>query len=165
MFRTLFLLIAAMLGASVHASNASLQVDQTNIEKDQTITATFNYKGKLDSEPDFSVLEKDFTVVSQGLSKSVEIINGNYREQQTWNTVLLPKRVGRLVVPAVDFGGEKSNAVTLTVAPPKPGSDTDLGDLFLEALHRRHGSDLLRIFGHQSTFCGRRIEDEESSWR
>lgn len=128
----MLLLVTCALGVNAYASNATLQVDRTEIEKDQTLTATFTYKGKLDSEPDFSVLEKDFTIISQGLSQSVEIINGNYREQQSWNTVLLPKREGTLVIPPVSFGTEQSNAVTLTVSPATPRSQADLGDLFLE---------------------------------
>ena len=116
----------------MHASNATLEVDRTDIEKDQTINAVFTFKGKLTSEPDFSPLEEDFTIVSQGLSQSVEIINGNYREQQAWNIVLLARKEGALVIPPIDFNGEKSNAVTLNVAAPKPRTETDLGDLFLE---------------------------------
>ncbi|MFK8028703.1 MAG: BatD family protein [Gammaproteobacteria bacterium] len=124
--------LLAGFAANASASNATLQVDQTSVEKDQTVTAVFTYKGKLNSEPDFSALETDFSVISQGVSKSVEIINGNYREQQTWNTILLSKREGQVEIPAIKFGNEFSNAVTLTVSPAKPGNDTDLGDLFLE---------------------------------
>ncbi|MEM7082514.1 MAG: BatD family protein [Pseudomonadota bacterium] len=121
-----------LLTTAVFANNASLTVDQTNVEKDQTFTAVFTYKGQLETEPDFSALEEDFAILSQGLSNSVEIINGNYREQKSWNMVLLPKKEGALTLPPITFGNDQSNAVTINVSPPKPRSNEDLGDLFLE---------------------------------
>lgn len=67
------------------------------------------------SEPDFSVLEKDFTITLTLKSKRYEMINGNSSSYNTWTLSLLPKRKGEFIIPVMTVDNQSTQAIKLVV--------------------------------------------------
>lgn len=114
------------------AANVSMDVERTQIADNESLTVTWIYRGDLKNKPAFEALEADFEILGQQPRSDLQVINGIYNYELTWVLTLMPKRVGELVIPAIDFDGELSPAVTITVSEAQ-SSDVDLGDLYLEA--------------------------------
>lgn len=67
------------------------------------------------AKPDISVLSEDFLIISERHSFKSTIING---KMQTFNEnvlTLIPKKTGKVVLPSIHAGKEKTSPVTLTV--------------------------------------------------
>ncbi len=84
----------------------------------------------IDAELDITALEKDFEVVSRTSSRQVNIVNGQRSSTVTWNIGILPRRVGALVVPAVNVGGLSTQALRLQVTAAASGTERQV---YLEA--------------------------------
>lgn len=116
--------------AAVAAVTAS--VDRSNIELNESFTLKVIVDTAIDTEPDASALEKDFQVVTRSQLSNTTIINGQISRSRTWTYVLMAKREGRLVIPPVEVGNERSEPLTITVAPQRvavPGE----ADIFVTA--------------------------------
>ena len=57
---------------------------------------------------DFSNFNQNFIILSTGKRSSVSIINGNMITKTDWIINLLPKKIGKFIIPALQFGQEKS---------------------------------------------------------
>jgi hypothetical protein len=68
-----------------------------------------------DAEPDFSPLQHHFVILNRHQSSSISIINGDYQRSVKWTVQLMPKQVGKIMVPAIKIGDEKTKPVELNV--------------------------------------------------
>ena len=93
----------------------------------------FEAVGKVDGDPDFSPLEKDFQVLSTSTSSSMSIVNTNITRTTQWRLTLLPLKSGSLTIPAISFGKDKSPETSLKVEQSRTGlSGQDARDIFIE---------------------------------
>lgn len=65
--------------------------------------------------PDLSALEKDFSIVGTQQSHAFQNINGVSHQEDTWLILMNPKHHGKIVIPPVTWGSEKTLAITLDV--------------------------------------------------
>jgi len=112
------LLVPALALASVTAT-----VDRRDIRINESFTLKVQIGGDLTGEPDLSVLEKDFDVLSENRTSSTTMVNRRVSRSRTWTVSLMAKRTGELTVPAFTVDGESSEPITVTVedleeAPP-----------------------------------------------
>lgn len=92
------------------------KVDRTQIESNETLQLTVTYSGKASNgEPNFSQLQKDFEVISNSRQQQYSWINGKQTSSTDWNIVLLPKKQGRLTIPALNFNGDISKPIGIVV--------------------------------------------------
>jgi hypothetical protein len=127
------LLLATAAGAAVSA-----RLDREKIGIDESVNLTVTADGvmntfkSLDTEP----LKKDFRIVNQSTGSSIQIINGQTKSSKTWSLELEPKRVGRLTIPPLSIGGEKTAPLTLVVSdnPETNDGHAKLGEAFLEVV-------------------------------
>ncbi|MCK5697693.1 MAG: protein BatD [Gammaproteobacteria bacterium] len=124
----IFLLLSPChtLLAQVTASTdrASLSIDETinlHIKSDQE-----------SGDPDFSVLENQFQILSKSKSQNYSVINGVTSRTHTWNITLLPKKIGTLIIPAISVGNEQSQPIHLTVNKPSKSPGIDGKDVYLK---------------------------------
>jgi hypothetical protein len=66
-------------------------------------------------EPDFSVIESDFEILSTSRQQQYSRVNGQTQSYTDWNLLLAPKRIGRLLVPSIKYKKDISNAIEITV--------------------------------------------------
>lgn len=108
------------------------QLDHDRITDGETVQLTIVFQGETVAQPDTTPLLKDFDLLDSRTSSSITIINGSKDARTTWTLTLSPKRLGRIEVPALDFEGEQSPALELTVEKSGGASGDSAGDIFIE---------------------------------
>ncbi len=128
-------LLAPMLG--VWAADLSVQVDRQRLTVDDILGVRLSAEGETQGDPDFTPLMKDFDILGQGQSQVTRIVNGRISHTRQWNLQLTPKHTGRLEIPAIAIGPDRSAPVTVEVtdSATRDTRTTDSGPkpLFLEA--------------------------------
>lgn len=114
--RILFLL-SVLLATSANAA-VTASIDRADIELNESFTLELMSDANIDLQPDVSVLEKDFHVGQGNQLSNTMITNGQIRRSKTWSYVLMPKRAGELVIPAITIGTERSNPLIVDVSEP-----------------------------------------------
>lgn len=113
-----FLVFLFVMSASClsYAQKMTVQTDRQTVEMGDVITlmieADFQSKtGQLSLKP----LEDQFDILNQQQSNQVEIINGSYNAYTRWRVQLLPKQIGKLIIPPFELEGAKSDPYPITV--------------------------------------------------
>ncbi len=124
----IFLLCSQFLQAEI-----SISVDRNPIVVDESFKMIFESNEKVDGEPDFSPLNKSFTVLSSGRRSNTQIINGDMIRSQQWILTVIANKTGTVDIPAIRFGKELSKPAQIKVttsAAPSVGNKS--GDIFVE---------------------------------
>lgn len=115
-FKNSILTIVLILLAAPSWASLSSQVDRTQIESNETLQLTVTYSGKSSNgEPNFSQLQRDFEIISNSRQQQYSWINGEQKSSTDWKLLLLPKKQGRLTIPALSFNGVTSKAIGIVV--------------------------------------------------
>ena len=115
-FKNSILTIVLILMAAPSWASLSSQVDRTQIESNETLQLTVTYSGKSSNgEPNFSQLQRDFEIISNSRQQQYSWINGEQKSSTDWKLLLLPKKQGRLTIPALSFNGDTSKAIGIVV--------------------------------------------------
>ena len=114
------LLVLAALTASMAQADLVATVDRTIISDADLLTLTVRASNATsDIEPDFSVLEKDFEIVSLSPQRnsSFSIVNGNTTSISYVDYVirLAPRRMGDLNIPPIQAGNEITRAIPIRI--------------------------------------------------
>ena len=129
------LLTLIVLSSTAYAVDITVSADRNPTVVNEQFTLTFSANGNPSGEPDFSPLQKDFDIVNQRKSSGIRIINGNVSQNTAWSLTLFPKRAGKLVIPEIHFGSDKSPAVTIDVSatPVNSQNGQTSQDIIVEA--------------------------------
>ena len=112
LFTALCLLIQTAYAQSLTAS-----VSRNAISINDTVQLVIRYDEATGGAPDFSVLEKDFDIVSNSRSTNRSIINNSYSVETRWMLTLAPKREGKLLIPSINYENSVSDAILIEVSP------------------------------------------------
>jgi hypothetical protein len=132
---------------ALFASNALAavvaRIDRGDIELNESFTLEIISDTNIEMQPDVSVLDKDFYVGQGSQLSNTTIVNGQIERSKTWTYVLMPRRAGQLVIPAISLGNEQSNPLIVDVSEPSyapPGeaevfvtSEVDLEETYVQA--------------------------------
>ena len=138
----LFLLVLAtttMVLTGPARAGVTARVDRERIGPDETVNLTVEADGAINSfrSLDTGPLKKDFNILNQSTSSNFQIVNGHSKTSKTWSIELEPKRTGRLTIPPLTLGGEKTKPLTVVVGPagaPLPGGGRRGENAFLEVV-------------------------------
>ena len=112
--------IAGLLWVNVVASaEISVSADRNPVQLDESFNLIFQVVGSPDGEPDFGPLQQDFEILSRGQSSNISIVNGAYNKTTQWNLTVIARRAGKLTVPSISFGDDRSHPVMVTVNNPQ----------------------------------------------
>jgi len=110
---------------------ASLSQDKISI--DDSFELRFEVAGSADFSPDFSPLERDFEILQQSRNQSIRMLNGELSSSTTWLLTLMPRGTGRLEIPPIGFGQDRSPPLQLQVLEARAATGKASGeDLLLE---------------------------------
>jgi hypothetical protein len=117
------------------AAIIDLTVDRDPIVLNEQFSLVFSADKTPNAAPDFSPLKKDFDILQQGKSSSVQIINGAMSQKITWTLQLFPKHAGVIEIPVIDFGTDQSQAKPINVVAQSQDQATGKGieDIIVEA--------------------------------
>jgi hypothetical protein len=116
------------------ASGVQASVDRTRTTLNETIHLTVSVDGS-EGSVDVSPI-KDFRVLSQGTSSSVQIINSRISRKSSHDYTLIPLKQGRLIIPplTVLVKGKSFQTQEIIVTVTKsPQKQTGLRDIFVRA--------------------------------
>jgi hypothetical protein len=125
-----FALLLAALAPAPASARVRVDIDRDPVVADESFTVTFTAETADQSEPDFTPLEKDFEILGRSSQTSLQIINGRPDARQSWVINLIAKRSGKVELPAIAFGNERSAPVVLDVRAAAPGTTVD-NDVFI----------------------------------
>jgi len=111
------LMSVLFFGLSLPAAAAiSAWLSHDQIGPGETAQLTLQHDGQTDSQPDLSPLKQDFEIVGRSSGSNIQIINGKMSAQVQISLMLLPKHNGKLQIPALQWDGQPSPPLALTVS-------------------------------------------------
>jgi hypothetical protein len=126
-------IVVLSLCASVHAAEVQAVVDRNRIGTGESLELTVSVKGA-EGTVDISPI-RDFKVLSEGTSTSVQFINGRMSKEVNHTYTLIPLKEGRLVIPPLTVTADKTprkTAEIVVIVNPKAQEKTGGDDVFAE---------------------------------
>ncbi len=120
MFKQIFLLSSVLCYSfQSMAGQLTTTVEPEQISYGETLQYNVIYEGDDAGavQPDFSALQTDFTVYSTSSSMQSSFVNGIGRQKRAWTLLMRPKTEGKLQIPAITVGTEKTKPQTVEVLP------------------------------------------------
>ncbi len=120
----------ALLAASADAS-LEARLERSRVGEGEAIVLELALAGSpSNAAPDLAPLAPDFEILGTSQSQNFTITNGTVQQSRAWQITLMPRRTGRLVIPALRAGPDASHAIELEVvaagtAGAAPGSAAD----------------------------------------
>ena len=139
-----------LAGGLTWAAAPQVQLDRNRVSAGETLTLRLNADSSATGEPDFTPLEQDFDILSRGQSKMTSIVNGVISNTRQWTLQLAPKRMGRLMIPAISLGAAQSQATAVEVVADADRSPADgPRPLFMEAEAEHQTPYVQQPFGYR----------------
>ena len=119
MVRILAFIFVLCSGLFVNVAEPSAAVTATVNTTDVVEGATLQLILKTDSEPihepQLEGLQKNFVITGRQQSYQKSIVNGRLRAEKTWIFNLIPNKVGKVTIPAIRMGNEKTKPIEINV--------------------------------------------------
>lgn len=115
MVKMFALLMLAILSIPALAADITVRTDRDPVAQGETFRIIFTVDGSQDDEPDFSPLNQDFQLLGTSQSSSFSIINGSMSRSKTYTLTVAPNRKGRLTIPSINFGKDRSPVRQITI--------------------------------------------------
>jgi hypothetical protein len=131
--------LAGLLAVGAAQAAVRAHLDSTSVAVGDTVQLTLERDGQSGEQPDLTPLRQDFEVLSTSRSNAIQITNGTMVSHTQLIAMLSPKHAGQLTVPAIEWSGETTAPLTLTVSAAAPGAQKTPGNanparkVFLEA--------------------------------
>jgi hypothetical protein len=141
--KVILIVIAAVSMCSEAFATVVTRVDRADIELNESFTLEVTTDTNIEMQPDVSILDKDFFVGQGSQLSNTTIVNGQIRRSKTWTFVLMPRSAGKLTIPSISIGSERSDPLMITVSEPSyapPGeadvfvtSEVDFDETYVQA--------------------------------
>ncbi len=113
------------------AAAVDVRLNRTEVSVDESFTVVYETDSNRAADPDFSVLEGAFEILSSRRRSNYSLVNGRMTGSTAWELELIAREAGSIELPPVVFGNDAAPSVTITVNQKQPDSNSD-GPLFLE---------------------------------
>ena len=90
-------------------------VDRFNVYEGETVHFSVEVSGSDRGEPQFSVLQKDFEILSRSKSSSYTFTNGSGQSKTLYDLMIRPRHAGAVTIPAVKVGSAATAPIMLQV--------------------------------------------------
>jgi len=129
------LLVWLSLSPSAYAlTKLTASIDNNPVMSNESIVLTVTADDSVDKEDlDTSALLTDFVVARSEVSSQTSIVNFSTSRTTRWQIVLIPRKTGNLVIPALQVDGNYSDAISVQVLPPNSKQGTLPQDIFISA--------------------------------
>jgi hypothetical protein len=110
-----------LLASGVALARFDASVDATTISEADTLRLTLRTDGaNVSGDPDLDALTDSFDVLSTQRSSEFRSINGRVDGSTTWTLLLKPKHTGKIAIPSIAFGDQKSAPIEVMVRELDP---------------------------------------------
>ena len=114
--KKLFLFFCLIFFAAPAFADFKATISRTTLPEGESFQLYLSQNGDAE-QPDVSVLNRDFSIVGQRKSYKTSIINGKAERYSETILTLIPKKTGKVELPAIYAGKEHTSPATLTVVP------------------------------------------------
>ncbi len=141
------------------AAEISVRSDRNPVALNETFHLVYEAEGRLDGDPDFSVLEPLVDVLGKSQGTNISLINGRLNRKQTWTLTVMPKRAGELLLPPVPFGKDRSDSLRLKVTDAPGAAAAGNDQAFFSRLEAEPESAYVQqqVIVHQRLYSAKRI--------
>lgn len=115
------LLLACTVTGPAHAE-VTTTVEGGGIRAGESFVLSFQ-SDTVGGRPDLSPLQQDFEVLGTARRTNISIENGRAMRSTLWQVKLIPRRAGSVTIPSIEFGAERSQPLTIAIAPATDGPD------------------------------------------
>jgi hypothetical protein len=99
-------------------------VDRTEIAENETLNLEVVYADRADTSAiDFEKLLPEFTIIGNRPSSQTSIVNFKRASRTSWNLALMPRRTGRIRIPAFQIGNATTRPIEVNVSPALEGPE------------------------------------------
>jgi hypothetical protein len=131
--RVVLILLLFLYATGIQAAIIRAHVDRNPVPLNESFVLTFDVQGDADGEADFSPLEALFDILNRSQGSKIQIINGRMDRTSQWQLTLMARDVGNYTIPAISFGKDRSNSLSLVVEAETSDASDQAGAIFLEA--------------------------------
>lgn len=115
--RPISLALLLVLTSNAFAATLTATVDRKQITENDSFRLFLRFDEQVGfGQPDLTELKKEFRVINQQRSNQFRSMNGKTVSFTEWTLVLSPLRTGNIVIPAIEFNGQKSQPIEVTVS-------------------------------------------------
>jgi hypothetical protein len=109
-------LMLLLLTNTALAGTLTASVDRKQITENDSFRLFLRYDEQIGfGQPDLTALKKDFRIINQQRANQFRSMNGKTVSFTEWTLMLSPIRTGKLIIPAVEFDGQRSQEIPVTV--------------------------------------------------
>jgi hypothetical protein len=112
-------IVVTLASVSTAYGRVTARPSRTSLAENETLVLTVTAESA--GFPDLSPLEQDFAILNRGVSTSRRSINGRTSQRTNLTLTLMPKRSGNLTIPAIRFGDQASQPLTIRVTAASGG--------------------------------------------
>ena len=113
-------------------TSVSASVDKNPVMINESLILTVTADDDIDRNAlDTSALLTDFIVGRTSVNSQTSMVNFNTTRTTTWNTVLIPRQSGEIVIPRFEIDGIKTQAIKLNVLAADKSVTSAQQDLFI----------------------------------
>jgi len=111
--------------SSIASAIVTLQLEAPQVQMGENFSLHLRIEGtQINTVPDLTPLQKDFTIVGTESNISYSIISGKVRAVSEWTILLTPKRSGVLPIPSLSIGQEKTSPLSIEITQLPPNSNS-----------------------------------------
>lgn len=116
-FRLFSFVIALFFSSQLLSAELIASVDRNKISENDRFVLQLKYTERVGGDgPDLTRLEKDFEVFNKQTSNQYRSVNGKSESFTLWSISIMPKRLGQLLIPSIEYKGVKSRPIRITVS-------------------------------------------------
>ena len=99
---------------SAHAAFTA-SVDRTTIASHESLELTLRTDESTKVSPDLGTLAENFDLLGIRQQQSTRIVNGRSSYARDWIVTIMPRKQGKLTIPAISLGNQQTQPITITV--------------------------------------------------
>ena len=124
----ILLSIFTLISNVAQAANITVTASRNPVALDDSFHLIYEANSSVDEEPDFTPIYQYFDVLSSSQSTNMRSVNGSWDLQKTWNLSLIAKDIGKVTVPAINFGKDISPAIQITIVNSSSANSASPGE-------------------------------------
>lgn len=123
--RRLSILVPLIVALPVGAAEIVARISHDTIRVGQPFSLFLEAKGEVESPPDLSVLHGAFEILGHSQRRNVQVINGRSVHSASLTLTLRPKSSGKLTIPAISFGKDRTQPIAFEVTGSGQGTQQE----------------------------------------
>jgi hypothetical protein len=133
--RTILLVLMLLLAIplTLMAAQVSSVADRNQLAAGESLRLELRVLGSPDKDPDLSVLDSEWEILSRSQSSQMSFVNGDFSRSVVYSLTLMPRRNGELEIPSICFGVDCSDSLQIQVSNDAATAQEGATLLLLEA--------------------------------